>query len=169
MKWHQGWWQGQQQQTNWDWSADSWSGMGSQSDWRGPKPARNSLTRKTTEEGKSYQRYTYLGGDSKASLPASERAKMVVHLFQDQITMVRAQQWSSDTLDAVIFMATRAQPTTKLHCLSIDPIQLREMLSREFSGRKTRHCDNPHPRLIKPPRLINQEISSKIIFLRKLF
>ena len=115
--------------------------MGSQSDWRGPKPARNSLARKTTEEGKSYQRYTYLGGDSKASLPASERAKMVVHLFQDQITMVRAQQWSSDTLDAIIFMATRAQPTTKLHCLSIDPIQLREMLSREFSVRKARDCD----------------------------
>ena len=40
-------------------------------------------------------------------------------------------------LDAIIFLATRAQPSTKLHCLSVDPIALRELLACELALRKT--------------------------------
>jgi hypothetical protein len=99
---------------------------------------RNGLTRKTTDEGKNYQRYTYLGSDTKTSLPSLDRAKLLVHLFDDHITMVRAQQWESDTMDAIIFMATKAQPLTKLHCLSIEPTTFRDLMAREYNIRKER-------------------------------
>ena len=76
--------------------------------------SRNTLTRKTTEEGKSYNHYTYLGGETKVSLPAHERAKLVVTMFGDAVTMVRAQQWNSDCLDSIIYLATRSQPSTRI-------------------------------------------------------
>ena len=96
------------------------------------------MTRKTTDEGKNYQHYTYLGGDTKAFLPSPDRAKLLVHLFDDHITMVRAQQWESDTMDAIIYMATKAQPLTKLHCLSIEPTTFRDLMAREYNIRKER-------------------------------
>jgi len=101
-----------------------------------PAKTHNTLTRKTTEEGKSYNHYTYLGGETKASLPAHERAKLVVTMFGDAVTMVRAQQWNSDCLDSIIYLATRSQPSTKIHCLSTDPSRLRDMLTRECNLRQ---------------------------------
>ena len=85
---------------------------------------------------KTYNHYTYLGGETRASLPTCERAKIVVNLFEDSITMVRAQQWSSDCLDSIIYLATRSQPATKLHALSTDPALLREMLAKEYKMRR---------------------------------
>ena len=69
-------------------------------------------------------------------MPTCERAKIVVNLFEDSITMVRAQQWSSDCLDSIIYLATRSQPATKLHALSTDPALLREMLAKEYKMRR---------------------------------
>ena len=45
-------------------------------DCRGDSRA-GSLKRRTTEEGPTYDAYTYLGGDSKASLPLPDRCKLV--------------------------------------------------------------------------------------------
>jgi hypothetical protein len=78
-----------------------------------------------------------LGGDTKASLPTCERAKIVVNIFDDSITMVRAQQWSSDCLDSIIYLATKSQPATKIHSLSTDPTTLRDMLVREYKFRRS--------------------------------
>ena len=150
MSWHQPWWQAAPSAhgDHWDWSnpASSWSGTGSGPDWSGADSrlgkgqaggkSRNSLCRKTTDEGKTYNHYTYLGGETRASLPTCERAKIVVNLFEDSITMVRAQQWSSDCLDSIIYLATRSQPATKLHALSTDPALLREMLAKECKMRR---------------------------------
>jgi hypothetical protein len=148
MNWNQAWWHTTPaaHAHHWDWSnaASSWSGTSSGFDWSGadsrpgkgqPGQTRNSLTRRTTDEGKTYNHYTYLGGDTKASLPTCERAKIVLNLFEDSITMVRAQQWSSDCLDSIIYLATRSQPTTKIHSLSTDPTLLREMLLKEYKFR----------------------------------
>ena len=41
------------------------------------------LRRRTTEEGRMYESYTHLGGDTKASLPLMDRCKIVNHMLQD--------------------------------------------------------------------------------------
>ena len=83
--WDSGWQGGYQNWGNghWDNNGGDYGDTGSQKR-SAPNSAPNdsrddgrALKRRTTEEGRSYDAYTYLGGDSKASLPLPDRCKLV--------------------------------------------------------------------------------------------
>jgi hypothetical protein len=108
-----GWWKGSGRGNSWDnsgygwsgsnnswdrqgsWNADMWgtgdsswdssAGASSKRD-RGQEEEVGSgrqLRRRSTEEGRTYDSYTHLGGDSKASLPLIDRCKIVSHMLMD--------------------------------------------------------------------------------------
>jgi len=103
-----GWWKRSGHGNSWDNSGYGWSASdnswGSQGSWdahdtwgttnpswskrdRGQEEEEGcgsrTLRRRTTEEGRTYESYTHLGGDTKASLPLMDRCKIVNHMLQD--------------------------------------------------------------------------------------
>ena len=79
--WDSGWQGGYQNWGNGHWDNNGWDSGDTGSQKRSaPNDGRDdgrALKRRTTEEGRNYDAYTYLGGDSKASLPLPDRCKLV--------------------------------------------------------------------------------------------
>jgi hypothetical protein len=55
----------------------------SSEDMSPPSIKRRKLLRRTTEDGRNYAQYTYLGGNTTHSLPLKDRCKLVKAMLQD--------------------------------------------------------------------------------------
>lgn len=53
-------------------------------------PSKKKLTKRTTEEGKTYESYTYVGGEEKGSLPLNERVKLLHFMLEGPLSRVDA-------------------------------------------------------------------------------
>ena len=89
------------------------------------------LKRKTTEEGKSYQWYTTLGGLGKAALPCCERAKLLHHL-DESVSILQLNTRDAFFLDAAIYLVTGQMPTTRIRSVATDPRMFRAEFKREY-------------------------------------
>jgi len=114
-----------------------WDGGDHENNWQSPagQQGKRALQRRTTEEGKLYECYTYVGGEEKSSLPHTEKIKLLAHIMGGRVSNARCASYSSLACDAILFLLTRLSPKTRIHTVSIKPMALREDLAREFASR----------------------------------
>eukprot|EP00405_Crypthecodinium_cohnii_P064775 CAMPEP_0195040414 /NCGR_PEP_ID=MMETSP0326_2-20130528/80319_1 /TAXON_ID=2866 ORGANISM="Crypthecodinium cohnii, Strain Seligo" /NCGR_SAMPLE_ID=MMETSP0326_2 /ASSEMBLY_ACC=CAM_ASM_000348 /LENGTH=721 /DNA_ID=CAMNT_0040067325 /DNA_START=1048 /DNA_END=3214 /DNA_ORIENTATION=+ len=122
---------------NWKNEGWQWDGGDHENNWQSPagQQGKRALQRRTTEEGKLYECYTYVGGEEKSSLPHTEKIKLLAHIMGGRVSNARCASYSSLACDAILFLLTRLSPKTRIHTVSIKPMALREDLAREFASR----------------------------------
>ena len=126
-----------------DWVADgSWSekawGWPKDEDWQKdevPKRRKRELKECPTDEGKTYDSYTYLGGTEAGSLRDAEKAKAISCLTDEGISRARSANWPSVVLDAVMYLLTALSTRTRVHALPTDAKGFRAELRKEFRNR----------------------------------
>ena len=102
------------------WDSDSWGcGDAPGDSWgSGNVAADTSITERkrkrelreqSTEDGKSYESYTYLGGQEAGSLRDAEKAKAITFMTKEGISRARAASWPSLVLDSVMCFAFISQ------------------------------------------------------------
>ena len=130
-RWQASWssddWSGQQwpQEDERIWNKRGWQEDNQTGDYSHQDEGR-SLKRRATEEGRTLESYTYLGGDGKASLPLPDKVKILHGIFPD-LGILALNGLASDTLDAAIWRVTGQQPTMCIRTVSVEPQRLREV------------------------------------------
>ena len=61
------------------------------------------MKRKSTDEGRSLEAYTYLGGDAKASLPHGDKVR-IVHALRPDVGILVLNSLPGECLDAVMWI-----------------------------------------------------------------
>lgn len=126
MAWSHDAWSYTPNSTTWDsWGeqcSSGWSSWGHPSvsadsrEWvNGPGTVSTTrcLVRQDTDNGKTYECFSVLGGTSKNALPRPERAKLVSFMMP-AARKLRVATLTSNELDAVIYIATGQQPTLRV-------------------------------------------------------
>lgn len=123
----------------WDSSWSQWDEDGRKNRWaEAEEPSTRVLRRRTTEEGRNYDMYTYLGGDSKASLPSADRAKLLHHILGGSVGILSLHSLPGEVLDAALFLLTGQQPTMTIRSVSTNPLRLRDEFRDEYLRRRER-------------------------------
>lgn len=102
---------------------------------------KRSLKRKSTEEGKTYEWYTFLGGSNKTALPLQDRVK-IINCCDTSAGGLILNKYDTFWIDAALYFMTGQSPTLRLRSASTDPENLREMLKAEYDQRKTKTLAN---------------------------
>ena len=125
----------------------SWEGGWSDDrDW-GDRRSNRRLKVNTTDNGKSYDYVTYIGGLGKKVLPVEERAKAICH--DTDVPCIELAKFPSLALDCIIFKLGRLQPDTAVRSLSTDPLTFRNEMQRVFErfAAKSQQKGKPSPDL----------------------
>ena len=95
------------------------------------------MRRHNTDDGKQYTVYTYIGGSGKNCLPLAVRVKLLNAMDSTLFSIIGMQVFSTDTVDALIYLTTRAKPNIKVRSLSMEPGELRTIFAERFAERLT--------------------------------
>ena len=95
------------------------------------------MRRHNTDDGKQYTVYTYIGGSGKNCLPLAVRVKLLNAMDSTLFSIIGMQVFSTDTVDALIYLTTRAKPNTKVRSLSMEPGELRTIFAERLAERLT--------------------------------
>ena len=93
------------------------------------------LKRRSTEKSKVYESYTYLGGSLKSSLPQPERVKLLHDCSTGAFNLLLLQDMGTVAIDALIYIALKVRPISRLRTITTDPAKLRE----HFKTRSAAH------------------------------